>query len=588
MLPLAFSVHSGPGVYALLLGSGLSRAAGIPTGWEVTLDLLSKLAAMVGKSEEAETDPVAWYRQRYGEEPDYSKVVNHLSVTPADRRQLLEGYFEPTEEEREEGKKLPTQGHRSVAELAAKGYVRVILTTNFDKLMERALESTGVTPTVISTPDAAKGAPPLQHTRCTVIKVNGDYLDDRIKNTPKELAEYDPSIQDILDKVFDEYGLIICGWSGEYDTALIDAFKRARNRRFTTYWASRGEPTRTIEELVEFADGRVIVMTSADEFFQELLEKVTALEDYGGNDPLSAPLAIATTKKYVAEEQHRVRLRDFVMGEARRLHDILSSEDFPPDSGSSSEGLLKRVRRYEALSEVLLGIVATGCYWGIRDQEELWTGVIELVANPELRGREETWINLRRYPALLLAYAGGVAAVASSRYGNLRALLRQPLVEEISGEKPFVLSLHPGSLLSQSTIQQLPGMERHLTPMSDWLHATLRDPLKEYIALPRERVYDVYFDKFECFLALVYLDLTLQRDPNRDPEGATWAPVGRFLWQGRYSTEENVLNELHSEFEQRLGDWPPFTSGLLECSVEEYRVLEQNLSRFVEKHRPVL
>jgi hypothetical protein len=36
-LSLAFSVRSGPGTYAILLGSGVSRAAGVPTGWEVTL-----------------------------------------------------------------------------------------------------------------------------------------------------------------------------------------------------------------------------------------------------------------------------------------------------------------------------------------------------------------------------------------------------------------------------------------------------------------------------------------------------------------------------------------------------------------------
>ncbi len=35
-LPLALSIHSGPGTYALLLGSGVSRAAGIPTGWDIT------------------------------------------------------------------------------------------------------------------------------------------------------------------------------------------------------------------------------------------------------------------------------------------------------------------------------------------------------------------------------------------------------------------------------------------------------------------------------------------------------------------------------------------------------------------------
>ena len=59
MLPLAFSVRSGPGVYAVLLGSGISRAADIPTGWEVTLDLIAKLAAASRKAREAETDPAA-------------------------------------------------------------------------------------------------------------------------------------------------------------------------------------------------------------------------------------------------------------------------------------------------------------------------------------------------------------------------------------------------------------------------------------------------------------------------------------------------------------------------------------------------
>ena len=173
-LPLAFSVRSGPGVYAVLLGSGVSRAAGIPTGWDVTLDLISKLGAASGAAGDAEADPAAWFRDAYREEPDYSRVVDHLAATPADRQSLLKGYFEPTEEEREEGKKTPTEAHRAAARLAAKGYVRVIVTTNFDRLMERALEAESVNPTVVSTPDAAEGAPPLQHADCTVVKVHGD------------------------------------------------------------------------------------------------------------------------------------------------------------------------------------------------------------------------------------------------------------------------------------------------------------------------------------------------------------------------------------------------------------------------------
>jgi hypothetical protein len=51
MLPLASSIRSGPGVYAVLLGSGVSHAAEIPTGWEVTLDLISKLTAASGEAD---------------------------------------------------------------------------------------------------------------------------------------------------------------------------------------------------------------------------------------------------------------------------------------------------------------------------------------------------------------------------------------------------------------------------------------------------------------------------------------------------------------------------------------------------------
>jgi hypothetical protein len=70
--------------------------------------------------------------------------------------------------------------------------------------------------------------------KCTIIKVHGDYLDTRIKNTPDELASYEPALDRVLDRVFDEFGLIICGWSAEWDTALGSAIERCPNRRFTT------------------------------------------------------------------------------------------------------------------------------------------------------------------------------------------------------------------------------------------------------------------------------------------------------------------------------------------------------------------
>lgn len=105
VLRLAISLHKNPGVYALLLGSGVSRAAGIPTGWEIVLDLIRKVAAVDG--EEPQPDPETWYHQRFGEPPDYAKLLDRLTTTPAERMALLRSYFEPTEEEQEQGVKNP-------------------------------------------------------------------------------------------------------------------------------------------------------------------------------------------------------------------------------------------------------------------------------------------------------------------------------------------------------------------------------------------------------------------------------------------------------------------------------------------------
>ena len=125
------------------------------------LDLVRKLAQMQG--EDCEPDPVAWYQRKYGGEPDYSKLLDAVAKSREERQQLLRNYFEPNEDEREQGLKQPTTAHRAIADLVARGYIRVIVTTNFDRLIERAIEDAGITPTVISTPDAVDGVLPIVH-----------------------------------------------------------------------------------------------------------------------------------------------------------------------------------------------------------------------------------------------------------------------------------------------------------------------------------------------------------------------------------------------------------------------------------------
>ncbi len=84
---VAFSVFENRGVYALLLGSGLSRTAEIPTGWEITVDLVRQVAEMRGEGGQA--DYVKWYRETTSEEPTYSSVVGELGLSAGEGRAVL-------------------------------------------------------------------------------------------------------------------------------------------------------------------------------------------------------------------------------------------------------------------------------------------------------------------------------------------------------------------------------------------------------------------------------------------------------------------------------------------------------------------
>ena len=58
---LAFSMYSNKGAYALLLGSGISRSAHIPTGWEVETALIEQLAA--SKKDIIKDNPHQWFKE---------------------------------------------------------------------------------------------------------------------------------------------------------------------------------------------------------------------------------------------------------------------------------------------------------------------------------------------------------------------------------------------------------------------------------------------------------------------------------------------------------------------------------------------
>lgn len=564
---LAFTIHANPGVYAVLVGSGLSRAAKIPTGWEITVDLVRKLAAV--RKETCEPDPERWYTDTFNEPADYSKILDEIAKTPAERQQLLRRYWEPNAQELEDGDKQPTAAHREIAKLAKHGVIKIIITTNFDRLMENALTEQGMTPTVLSSPDQVHGALPLIHTRCCVFKLHGDYLDTRIRNTASELDRYPEEFDSILDRIFDEFGLIVCGWSAAWDGALCRAIERASSRRFMTYWATKGEPSDQARRLIEHRGAQVIPIEDADKFFTAVQQHVQSIDEFSMPHPLSVEAAVTTLKRYVSEPRYRIRLFDLVDGSVGHVIEKISGEVFLTNQRPTSETITARVRSYEAACSTLLAMAAVGGYWAEEEHYDLWQRALRRIGSIGSTGMSYgIWHGLTLYPATLLLYTLGLGAVERGRLRFLTHLLKTILREEHRDEKLAVQKLPPFCLFRDSRdVMLLEGMEHQYAPLNDWVLQALWQHVNRVI--PDRKHYEVIFDQLETLIALGYLHHTDE----------PWAPPGAFCY--RHGNRDRFMRQVEESLSREQAESPYVACRIFGETVGECEWNMEKLKKFI-------
>lgn len=549
----AFSIHENKGVFALLLGSGISRAAEIPTGWEITLDLVRRVAEAEGVGEQA--DWAKWYVEKEGKEPDYSDLLAKLATTQAERRAILHSYIEPNDDDREEGRKLATDAHKAIARLVRSGHIRVIVTTNFDRLMENALREEGVEPTVVSSVDTMKGAEPLTHSTCYVFKVHGDYKDTRILNTEEELDGYPKEFDGLLDRIFDEYGLIICGWSGEWDQALRSAITRAPNRRYPLFWGSRGELRGKAKDLSNLRGGITVPISDADTFFVDLGERVKTLDQSKRQNPVGIDMLVNRAKRYLAKPEYRIDFSDLLNMEISRIVDVLESADMNPDRPWSVEEFNRRVNEYESVSEGLVKICGLTGVWGDTNYLGYATDAIKTiweVSQPQVGGTIN-YLNIRGYIAVLAFQALNLALVHSGRWQELRKLLNANIWAERNEDATILHDMIPlhweGN--ERSLWQKLPDHDRAYAPLSDHLFAYFTENSKPYLGARRE-ILQTYLLS-EMLPAIAHLDQhSLQElevrlaENNGAGHAYFWAPVaGRIGWN--YSPTRRLCERLEKD-----------------------------------------
>ncbi len=580
MISMAVAVQARKGVYALLLGSGVSRSSGVPTAWEVVVDLIRRIAALAG--EEPPTDPAAWYQDRFGKDPSYSDLLGELAKSPADRSQLLRGYFEPTDDEREEGLKVPTDAHRAIARMVAAGHIKVILTTNFDRLVEQALAEVGVTPNVLSSPATVAGMTPLQHSDCTLIKLHGDYTDLETKNTLDELSEYSSEMNTVLDQVLTECGLIVCGWSGDWDPALRDAVLRCTRHRFSTFWLRRSDLSEDAQRVADARQAVEVEIRTADECFLDLEEKVRSIEESRTAHPLSPEVAAATTKRLLSESRFLIRLEDLLIEEAERVREALDGADFSLSAPKPDEESVRaRAERAHAVASILSAMLRVGCYWGSDEHHRIWRRVLERIASFGTATGTITyaWQHMRYLPAAFAFYSAGIAALAAERYETVRFLLTGCVVRDGDEEVPLIENVNGREAFWQDASKLLFPPKGRKTPGSDWLHERLGPEMSRLVG--GEEQFTLLFHRFELLVSMCFRQLALDGEISAGLNG-DWMPDGRFMWHRFAPLYTPGL--FKSEIEKQGAEWPPLKVGLFKGDPEAAKSIIGDVEKLWHKH----
>lgn len=573
---LAFSIFSSKGVYAFLLGSGISRNSGIPTGWDIVLDLIKKIAKL--ENEDCGAHPDVWYRTKYGEEPDYSALLEKLALTPTERLNILKAYFETTEEDDEAHLKQPTKAHKAIAKLVKKGYIKVVITTNFDRLLETALRNDGIEPVVIRHPTDIAGAIPLVHSPFTLIKINGDYLDSRFLNTKAELGGYDTVLSDYLGSVLNDFGMISCGWSGKWDNALIETLRSSTNHRYSSFWTHLGNSSMELEEIANLRKGRTLKITDADDFFVELLERVEALERMDGNDDLSIDIVINRAKKYLSKTEYLIQLHDLLLKENKKLMKLILNR-YQPAAHPDYNNLAPILESFVESTLGTLPLLITCTLWSKPEHHGLICDFISRSARPQQMSQwHEESNKLYYFPVLLQFYTIGIIAIKMDNYLLLKRLFEIKASTDFDGSRPkdYLMEIANTSMIDNRLVNQLIG-RNYMTPINTFIKEKIKPFLGEQF--DTEGDFLDAFDKFEYLLALNFCYLVGNK------YGSTWTPYGEFKWRNNRMDEDRGAKGLEKLASSDKENWSPLKVGMFGGSYEKFEEVKKDVTEYLQSFR---
>ncbi len=269
VVQLAAIALPGDKKFILFAGAGVSKDAGIPTAWDLMLNTAALLYASENEEVETGVDLEKWFMASEYAKMTYSELIAQIYPNYPDQQRFLKEYLT---------KYTTGEGHLFVAELARRGIIRAIVTTNFDHYLEKALEEKGLEVQVISNDEDLKHSEPLIH--CKVVRVykpHGTLGRGALKNTPKDLESLSPIMEKELVKVLSEHGVIVLGYAGR-DKGIQSVLDQRNSNYYPLFWVDPYMPDEEAKTIINRKGYTYIECKGASQFIRDYLKLLDRLE----------------------------------------------------------------------------------------------------------------------------------------------------------------------------------------------------------------------------------------------------------------------------------------------------------------------
>ena len=177
---------------------------------------------------------------------------------------------------------------------------------------------------------------------------------------------------------------------------------------------------------------------------------------------------------------------------------------------------------------------------------------------------------------MIIAYAGGIAALAAQNYQSLNTIFNTKVASPMGGMFPSIrlgvagtLEVDPAEMFKHP-----PGHDRQYTPRSEYLFNVLQPDLEDTLFLGPN--YELLFDRFELLYALSYAHI------DTEARGRIWGPIGRFGWKQRL--HPSPFTTLLEEATQSGTEWLPLKAGMFGGSIDRFLELFHGYQSMLRQH----